>query len=368
MKPVLVINSGSSSLKFGLYDTGSDGDQALLGGGEAGGIGHPGGTLSVTDNGGKELSSERVTFQTQGKALEAGLATIKDIGEPVAVAHRIVHGGPKLVEHQKITPEVLKTLEESIHFAPLHIPASLKLIEAATKAFPDLPQFACFDTVFHETMPEAAKHLPLPQKFWGEGVRRYGFHGLSYESIVHALGEDVPARLVVAHLGNGCSVTAIEQGKSVDTSMGLTPTGGVVMSTRTGDLDPGVLLYLIRAQGLGVDELEALLNRQSGLVGIAGGDGDMRELEQAADTGDKKAALALEIFYRTIAKTIAGYASVLGGVDQLIFTGGIGEHSARTRQQVNRRLTALGIPAGKPMTSQEDLQIARHCRRLYSST
>ncbi len=337
MKPVLVINSGSSSLKFGLYDTGPDGDEKLLGGGET-------------------------SSTSQVEALQAALAKIKAIGQPVAVGHRVVHGGPKLVEHQRITPELLQLLEDSVHFAPLHIPASLKLIRAAGEAFPDLPQFACFDTVFHQTMPEAAKHLPLPTRFWDEGVRRYGFHGLSYESIVHALGAQMPQKVVIAHLGNGCSVAAIANGKSVDTSMGLTPTGGVVMSTRAGDLDPGVLLYLLRARGLGVDELEVLLNKECGLVGIAG-EGDMRELEKS---GEDRAGLALGVFYRTIAKTVAGYASVLGGVDLLVFTGGIGEHSERTRREVSGRVRALGIPEGIAMTSEEDLQIARHCRRLLA--
>lgn len=368
MKPVLVINSGSSSLKFGLYAAGTNGDEKLLGGGEASGIAQAEGKLSVTDGDGKETSSDAVRFASQAEALEAGLAKIKAIGTPVAIGHRVVHGGPKLVEHQRITPEVLRTLQDSVHFAPLHIPAALKLIEAAGKAYPELSQFACFDTVFHQTMPDAAKHLPLPQEYWDQGVRRYGFHGLSYESIVHALGAAIPAKLVVAHLGNGCSVTAIAQGKSIDTSMGLTPTGGVVMSTRTGDLDPGVLLYLMRVKRLGTDALEKLLNKECGLVGIAGGDGDMRSLEKAADEGESRAALALEVFYRTVAKTIAGYASVLGGIDLLVFTGGIGEHSARTRAQVWDRMKVLGVPEGIAMTSEEDLQIARHCRRLLGAT
>lgn len=367
MQPVLVINSGSSSLKFGLYVIGQHGDEALLGGGEAGGIAQPEGTLTITDGAGKELSSEPVQFKSQAEALQAGLEKIKAFGDPIAIGHRVVHGGPSLVKHQLITPALLKTLADSVHFAPLHIPAALKLMEAARNAFPQLPQYACFDTVFHQTMPEAASHLPLPQEYWDEGVRRFGFHGLSYESIVHQFGDNVPARLVVAHLGNGCSVAAIAHGKSIDTSMGLTPTGGVVMSTRTGDLDPGVLLYLMRVKGLDADHLETLLNKQCGLVAIAGGDGDMRTLEKAADTGDTHAVLALEVFYRTIAKTIAGYASVLGGVDALVFTGGIGQHSERTRQQVSRRVQPLGIPQGNAMQSEEDLQIARHCRRLLQA-
>jgi len=267
------------------------------------------------------------------------------------------------MEHQLITPAVRKTLENSVHFAPLHIPASLKLIDAVEKTYPGMPQYACFDTTFHRTMPECASHLPLPQGLWDEGVRRYGFHGLSYESIVHELGDRLPGRLIVAHLGNGCSVTAIRDGVSVDTSMGLTPTGGVTMATRTGDLDPGVLLYMMRVKGMDADALEALLNHDCGLIGLTGTSGDMREIEKAAGAGDARAALALDVFDRTVAKTIAGYVSVLGGVDLLVFTGGIGEHSERTRMGICGRLEFLGVEA-EVLVSEEELQIARHCRRL----
>jgi acetate kinase len=373
VEPILVLNSGSSSLKFGLFVAGQlvagQGDESILMEATANGIGKDSGTLVLKDAAGKEIHTEAVDFKTQADALDEGLKRMEAQGlpKPVAVGHRVVHGGPKLTEHQSITDSVLETLEEAIHFAPLHIPAALKLIEAAQRKFPGMPQYACFDTAFHTTMPEAASHLPLPVEFWKEGVRRYGFHGLSYASIVHEFGLEVPARMIVAHLGSGCSVCAIAEGKSVDTSMGLTPTGGVVMATRTGDLDPGVLLYMLRAKKMSVDELERMLNHDCGLVALGGGSGDIRDVEKAADAGDGRAKVALEVFYRTVAKTIAGYGSVLGGVDLLVFTGGIGEHSERTRKAVCGRLGFLGEVAVKAMPAEEELQIARICRGLMGA-
>ncbi len=365
--PVLVVNSGSSSLKFGLFVQ-SDADEEILLEGTVNGIGQPGGTLVLKDAAGKEVHTEPAEVKSQPEALALGLERLARQGlpQPVAIGHRVVHGGPKLLDHQRITPEVLQTLKDSIHFAPLHIPAALALIEAASKVYPDLPQFACFDTTFHRTMPEAATHLALPLELWQQGVRRYGFHGLSYESIVHELGDAIPKRLIVAHLGNGCSVCAIAEGKSVDTSMGFTPTGGVVMATRTGDLDPGVLLYLLRSENLNADALEKLLNKQSGLLALSGVGSDIRDVEKAADTGNAPAAMALEVFYRTIAKTVAGYVSVLGGLDLLVFTGGIGEHSERTREAICERLAFLN-PKMQALPAEEELQIARHCRRLLAS-
>ena len=361
---VLVINSGSSSLKLGLFVPGNGGDERALMMLSANGVGRRDGTLDVKDGAGKELFAGPAVMKTQEDALRVGLEKMQGLGlpGPAAVGHRVVHGGPKLLEHQAITPQVLLTLKDAVHFAPLHIPAALKLIEAAEKVFPGVAQFACFDTAFHETMPVEAKRLPLPAALWDEGVRRYGFHGLSYESIVHQLAGDVPERMIVAHLGSGCSVCALRKGKSVDTSMGLTPTGGVTMATRTGDLDPGVLLYLLRVKGMDADGLERMLNHECGLVGIGGCDGDVRELEAAADAGDAEAGLALEVFYREIAKVIAGYGTVLGGVDRLVFTGGIGEHSARTRDAVCGRVGVAGVA----MESEEDAQIARHCRGLMA--
>ena len=270
---------------------------------------------------------------------------------PDAVGYRVVHGGPQLTHHCRITPQVLDSLRAAIHYAPLHIPAALTLIDTASKLYPQVPAFACFDTAFHTTMPPEAFTYAIPARFRNEGVRRYGFHGLSYESIVAALATRLPARLVVAHLGNGASLCAIANGRSVDTSMGLTPTGGIPMSSRPGDLDPGVVLFLARS-GLnegarsgsnGIDDLESVLNHESGFRGLSDGISDLRELTAAAGQGSAPAHLAIAIFCRAIAKTVASYSAVLGGLDCLVFTGGIGEHSALVREQVSRQLAFLGV-------------------------
>ncbi len=352
---VLVVNSGSSSLKFGLFV----GEKTLVDG-TVDGVGGDAGSVTMKDGDGKEMHSEAASVKTQVEALGLAVSRMETLGLPAvaAVGHRVVHGGPRLLEHCEITPAVIATLRASVHFAPLHIPPALELIAEAQRRYPGVREYACFDTTFHETMPEAAKRLPLPEKYWDEGVRRYGFHGLSVESVVHGLGAAVPERMVVAHLGSGCSVTALRGGRSVDTSMGLTPAGGVAMATRTGDLDPGVVVYLLRA-GVGVEALETMINHECGLMGMAGHK-DIREVEKAADAGDSGAQVALEVFYRTIAKTIGGYASVLGGVDLLVFTGGIGEHSGRTREAVCGKLGFLGF-AVKSVGSEEEGQIARIC-------
>lgn len=389
--PILVINTGSSSLKLGLYVQ-QDGDERLLFDGLADGIGRPNGTLVLKDSDGKTLRSEKLISATQQDALREASGWLRELAQapPSAVGHRVVHGGPRLVEHQRITPEVLRELHACVHFAPLHIPMALQLIEAVEHAYPELPQFACFDTAFHAEMPQTASRFALPGEMFDEGIRRYGFHGLSYESIVHRLRTEpggVPARVVIAHLGSGASLAAVKEGRSVDTSMGLTPTGGIPMATRAGDLDPGVLLYLLRVKGATADSLEELLNHDSGLKALSGGKSDMRELEAAADGGDVQAKLAIDVFCMAIRKTVAGYAAVLGGLDLLVFAGGIGEHSALVRREVCLGLSFLGIgyddansrassgilstPQSKVgvriIESEEDLQIARHCRVMLQA-
>lgn len=259
-----------------------------------------------------------------------------------------------------------------MHFAPLHIPASLALIKATEQLLPEAPQYACFDTAFHCTMPETSARFALPDEFYNKGVQRYGFHGLSYESVLHRLGAGVPSRMVCAHLGSGASLVALCNGKSIDTSMGMTPTGGVPMATRTGDLDPGVLLFLMRTEQMNADDLETLLNHQSGLKALSEGETDMRQLQVRAEKGDAKAALAIDVFTTTVRKYIGAYAAELGGLDLLIFTGGIGEHSQYVRERICKGLEFLGMKSAGPgqfskvqvMPSEEELQIARHCRRL----
>ncbi len=341
--PILAINSGSSTLKFGVFVE-DGGEECPLARGGADGIGNDAGKLEILDAEGKSLHSDQTSIASQQVALSRIADELKRLGfpEPVAIGHRIVHGGPRLRDHVRITPDVIAALEASVHFAPVHIPTSLELILHVEKIYPDLAQFACFDTAFHRTLPEKAYHYPLPAKYLEQGVQRYGFHGLSYASIVYQLGPELMPRTVVAHLGNGASLAALRDGKSIDTSMGLTPTGGIPMSTRTGDLDPGVLLYIRRTEGLSGDELENLLNHQSGLKAL-GGSNDMRELQKGAAAGDAKAALAIDVFCTAIAKTIAAYAVSLGGLEMLVFAGGIGEHSAQVRAEVCGRLGLLGV-------------------------
>jgi acetate kinase len=254
----------------------------------------------------------------------------------------VVHGGPSLTAHQKITPQVLEKLEAAAHFAPLHVPAALELIRETQQLFPGVAQFACFDTAFHRGLPEVAARLPLPERFWDAGVRKYGFHGLSCESIVHAIGAELPARLIVAHLGNGASITAVANGHSVDTSMGLTPTGGIIMGTRPGDLDPGVPLHILNTKLADASGLAELLNKQSGLLGLSGVSSDMRVLHQAAG-GNARARLAIEMFARSAKKTIGSYVAVLGGLDLLVFTGGIGEHDAVVRAEICKGMECFGL-------------------------
>ena len=384
---ILVINSGSSSLKFGVYEH-DGGEESLRFTGAIDSIGGGGGKLKLKDADGKSLVEKESAAKTLEDAFETAVDTLTQAGAgiPVGIGHRIVHGGPKLREHQKLTPEVLTTLRQAVHFAPLHDPPAISIIEAAQKHFCNVPQFVCFDTAFHRTLPEMAAHYPLPLKYQEQGVIRYGFHGLSYESIVRALGAQLPARTVVAHLGNGASLAAILDGRSIDTSMGLTPTGGIPMGTRTGDLDPSIVLWLLRS-GLSIDQVETLLNHDGGLKALSNGESDLRALTKSSDAGATAAKLAIDIFTRSIAKTIASYAVSLNGLDLLVFTGGIGENSVPLRKQVCEQLTffgivldnsantasnevisAVGSKSGvKVIAADEDGQIARHTRRLLSA-
>ena len=385
---ILVINTGSSSLKLGLYAMTSS-LPALLFNGQVDGIGQDAATLALEDAQGNPLQTQNLTDTSQKSSLQALQKALDDAGapHPGAIGHRVVHGGPHLTRHQRITPAVLEQLKGAIHFAPLHIPMALSLIEQATALYPDVPQFACFDTAFHTTMPESAAHYPLPRELYDAGIRRYGFHGLSYESIVRQLGTELPRRAVFAHLGSGASLAAVLHGQSIATTMGLTPTGGIPMGTRPGDLDPGVLLHLLRTTYPTPDALEAMLNHEAGLKAL-GGVSDMRKLQAVAKQGDTAAQLAIAIFTTAIAKSVAAFAVELGGLDLLVFAGGIGEHSPEVRQQVGTRLGFLGIymdeganraHAGilstkdsatevRIVPSEEDLQIALHSAKLLATS
>lgn len=338
--PVLALNSGSSSLKFGLYRTGAASTEALLSG-----------EFEVVGD------AQRDAVARVGELLEE-----RNLPAPAAVGHRVVHGGA-LRHHRLIDAATLRELEAAKAFAPLHVPQALSVIRAALERFP-VPQAACLDTAFHAEMPEVARVLPIPRELRAEGIERYGFHGLSCESIVARLGADLPRRLVIAHLGNGASITAVMDGRSVDTTMGFTPAGGVVMGTRCGDIDPGVLLYLMREKGFDAARLEDLVNRRSGLLGISGIDGDMRRLHAAAATS-ADARLAIAIFCYSVRKHVAAMAAALGGIDLLVFTGGIGEHDAEVRDAISHDLAAVtsGCPV-RVLHAEEEAQIARHTWNL----
>jgi acetate kinase len=364
---ILVLNSGSSSLKFGVYYRGANDEEPLLTG-SAAGIGRDNGTLHIRSSSGERLLQRDGILESQVDALAAVAAAIREHihASLWAVGHRVVHGGPKLRRHQLITPQVMDDLRSATHFAPLHIPQALSLIASAQSIFPEAKHFACFDDAFHRTIPEVASHLPLPQRYYDAGIRRYGFHGLSYESLVHHFGDQLPERAIFAHLGNGSSLCALRDGVSIDTTMGLTPTGGIPMGTRCGDLDPGVFLYLLRTEKPDADGLEDMLNHQSGLFALSSGESDVQTLEERVRSNDPRAALALNVFAVSVRKGIGAYIALLGGVDLLVFTGGIGEHSAHIRSLASDDLKVLGLSADKIqiVPTQEERQIARHCRTM----
>lgn len=368
---ILVLNSGSSSLKFGIYRPGATDEEPMLTG-SAEGIGRDNGSLRIRSPEGASLLQRDSVHETQSEALAALAGALQEhiVSMPAAVGHRVVHGGPGLTRHQIITPEVLDQLRSATHFAPLHIPQALSLIASAQSIFPSAVHFACFDDAFHQTMPETASHFPLPQRYFEAGIRRYGFHGISYESLVHYFGAKLPERAIFAHMGNGSSLCALRNGMSIDTTMGLTPTGGIPMGTRSGDLDPGVILYLLRNDKFDADTLEDMLNHKSGLFALSSGEADVRALQERAHSNDVRAQLALDVFAISVRKTIGAYLALLGGADLLAFTGGIGEHSERVRSVATQGLEKLGLTADKIqiVPTQEELQIARHCRRMMART
>jgi acetate kinase len=320
--------------------------------GEVAGIGAATVRFRFRDASGRDLSGGRaeVKATTSVEAIGVVVGAVSGSGVPRfdAVGYRVVHPGPKLKAHVQIDDSVMKDLEAAVEFAPLHDPAVIAVIREMMGRFPEAGHYACFDTVFHETMPEEATTYPVPVKFRERGVRRYGFHGLSCESIVRQLRVEkeipFPRRMVIAHLGSGCSVTAVVDGRSVDTTMGLTPTGGVVMGTRPGDLDPGLVIYLLRQMGGDAGKsLETMLNHDSGMVALSGMPNDMKAVQEAVIHGDTKARLAVEIFTRSVKKAIGGFMALMGGVDAVVFAGGIGENDARSRAEIVGGMESFGI-------------------------
>jgi acetate kinase len=349
--PVLVLNSGSSSIKFSVYEAGNN-ERRKLHEGAVDGIGTDQGSFWIKDAAGKKLVDKSpalpnpaVAFKLVADALHSG-----DFPAPAAIGHRMVSGGPTVQENQRITPALIDEMERYTAFAPLHTPIAVYIMRQALRLFPGVPNFVCLDTYFHRTMPEVVTHMPIPEEYSAMGVRRYGAHGISYESIVMQLQPSVPEKLIVAHLGNGASISAIRNGKCLDTSMGLTPTGGIISGTRTGDIDPGVLLFILRkicetakSADDAADQLETVASKKSGLLGVSNLSNDMRDLREAIRTGNAKARLAVDKFTWTIAKWIGSYVAELNGLDMLVFTGGIGENDIASRAEICAGLGALGI-------------------------
>jgi acetate kinase len=348
---VLVLNSGSSSIKFSVYEAG-DGERRKLHEGAVDGIGTDQGKFWIKDAEGKKLVDQTpalpnrsVAFKLVADALHSG-----DFPAPAAIGHRVVCGGPTVQNNQRITPDLIDEIERYTDFAPLHTPIAVYIMREALRLFPGVPNFAILDTYFHRTMPEVVTHMPIPEEYSAMGVRRYGYHGISYESIIFQLEPNIPEKLIVAHLGNGASISAIRKGECLDTSMGLTPTGGIISGSRTGDIDPGVLLYILRkiaekaeSASAAADQLEVVASKKAGLLGVSALSNDMRDLRDAIKEGNAKARLAVDKFTWTIAKWIGSYIAELGGLDMLVFTGGIGENDIASRAEICAGLGALGI-------------------------
>jgi acetate kinase len=353
MSVILALNCGSSSLKYATFD----GEEVVLRG-------------SVDRIGAGGVADH-------GAAVHAVLDRLADYGaaRPAAVGHRIVHGGPDHAEPARVDDALLASLTRAIPFAPLHLPAELAAIEAVRARFGELPQVVCFDTAFHRTLPPVAQRLPVPASLHTAGVRRYGFHGLSYEYVVDTLGAKKLGRAVLAHLGNGASMAAVQDGRCLDTTMAFTPTAGLVMGTRSGDLDPGLLVYLLQHQGYDAARLERLVNHEAGLLGLSGTSSDMQTLLGLRET-DARAALAVSVFCMQARKWVGAFAAVLGGLDSLVFTGGIGEHAGEVRREICAGLGHLGVPTdgGAGGTCQvhvvhtdEERMIARRTRELLAA-
>jgi acetate kinase len=360
---VLTLNCGSSSLKYATFSADAELSRATIG--RIGAGGPPDHAAAVA-----------TVFQT---------LTQSGAGSPAAVGHRIVHGGPDHLTPARVDDTLLASLERAIPFAPLHLPAELSAIRAVRTHFGDLPQVVCFDTGFHRALPEIAQRFALPRALCDAGIRRYGFHGLSYEFIVESLGNAALRRAVIAHLGNGASMVAVRDGASIDTTMGFTPTAGLVMGTRSGDLDPGLLVHLLDQRGYDARGLERLVNHEAGLLALSETTSDMQALLAQRDH-DRRAALAVEVFCYQAKKWIGALAATLGGIDALVFTGGIGEHAAEVRRGICAGLDHLGVSIDdsrnqnsaaiisadasrcqvRVIATNEERMIARHTRRILA--
>jgi len=345
---ILTVNGGSSSIKFALFEAGGSLRRILEGRIER--IGLPEATLRVKGLSQADNFSRPLAAPDHTAAVGALMDWIEErLGRVAltAVGHRVVHGGPKYSEPQLITREMVRELRQITPFDPEHLPEEILLTEAFHRRFPELPQVACFDTAFHHDLPRVARLLPIPRRYEAQGVRRYGFHGLSYSFLMGELARVAGAqaaqgRVILAHLGNGASLAAVHHGKAVDTSMAFTPTAGVPMSTRSGDLDPGLVWYLARTEKMDATQFNELVNFQSGLLGVSETSPDMRDLLDR-ETQDARAAEAVALFCYQVKKCIGAFAAALGGLDTLVFSAGIGENCPSVRARVCEGLGHLGI-------------------------
>jgi acetate kinase len=341
---IVSFNCGSSSLKFAAFDV-SPGREQPLGGWQL-----------------DDVADHTAALARAIERLEA-----MGLGAPDAVGHRLVHGGPLHFAPARVDDAVMRELRSAVPFAPLHLPAALDVVEGVRARWPRTPAVVCFDTGFHAHLPAATRRLPIPRDLADRGLWRYGFHGLSYEFVMSALGAEANAgRLIIAHLGSGASLVAIFEGRPLDTTMGLTPAGGVIMGTRTGDLDPGVLLYLMR-EGQDAAALDALVNHEGGLLAISETTPDMKTLLAHRAT-DPRADLAVSMFCLSVRKAVGALAAVLGGLDRLVFTGGIGEHAPEVRAEILGGLQHLGPFDVRVIPTDEDRVIARHTFATLAAT
>lgn len=360
---ILVLNSGSSSVKYKLIDLNGDADTTLAEGGVEK-IGLVGGFLKFKRaDGSKEIVDLGLTDHNGAvKAILANLTDenegcIKSYDEIEAVGHRLVHGGEKFSQSVVIDEDVKAKVRECYDIAPLHNPANMTGVEAITAIMPNVPQVGVFDTAFHQTMPAKAFMYALPYKYYKEdGVRRYGFHGTSHRyvsaEVCKFLGVDINnQRIITCHIGNGASMAAIVNGKCVDTSMGLTPVEGLMMGTRVGDVDPGALTYLMLKHNLTAEQVQTMINKESGLLGVSGVSNDMREIDEAIKNGNEQARLALDMYMLRITKYIGAYAAEMGGVDTIVFTGGVGENQTALRENVCATLGYMGVEIDKEVNA-----------------
>ena len=356
---LLTINGGSSSIKFALFEAGDSLRRILEGALER--IGLPEATLRVKGVDPADTFSRSVTAPDHSVAVGLLMDWIaKRIGRTslAAVGHRVVHGGPTYSAPQVITAEMVGELRRLSPFDPEHLPEEILLTEAFQRRFPDLPQVACFDTAFHHDLPRVAQLLPIPRRYEAQGVRRYGFHGLSYSFLMGELArlagsEAALGRVILAHLGNGASLAAVCDGKPVDTSMGFTPAAGVPMSTRSGDLDPGLVWYLAHTEKMSAKQFNAMVNSQSGLLGVSGTSSDMRDLLES-ETRDVRAAEAVALFCYQVKKWIGAFAAALGGLDTLVFAGGVGENAPVIRARICDGLGFLDIEIDEKRNAAND--------------